>query len=317
MAFNGSGTYNLPTGNPVVTGTTISSSWANTTFTDVASALTNCVTRDGQSPATNNLPMGGYKLTGVGAPTTTGDALVWGSNANVSGLVLGSLNGLLKASTGTVSAATANTDYLTPPSGTALLKANSGGALANAVSGTDYAPATSGTSIFYGNGAGGFSNVTIGSNLTFAGGTISAATQTGKIIQVVNSSNATRQDVTSTSYADAGVSASIIPTSSSNKILVLIALNGCGSSSWGFGSTAFTAQALRGSTVLGFLGKISYSSGAGTTNGYSFGFCYLDSPATTSSTTYKTQINSGSNTYAVSSQINGERSTITLMEITP
>lgn len=49
-----------------------------------------------------------------------------------------SLTGLVKATSGVASAATAGTDYLAPPSGTALLKANSGGALANATAGTDY-----------------------------------------------------------------------------------------------------------------------------------------------------------------------------------
>jgi hypothetical protein len=49
------------------------------------------------------------------------------------------LTGLIKGSgTSAFTAAVANTDYLTPPSGTALLKANSGGALVNAVAGTDY-----------------------------------------------------------------------------------------------------------------------------------------------------------------------------------
>jgi len=48
------------------------------------------------------------------------------------------VTGVLKGDGTTVSAATANTDYLTPPSGTALLKAGSGGALANAAAGTDY-----------------------------------------------------------------------------------------------------------------------------------------------------------------------------------
>jgi hypothetical protein len=48
------------------------------------------------------------------------------------------LTGLVKATSGVASAATAGTDYLAPPSGTALLKANSGGALANATAGTDY-----------------------------------------------------------------------------------------------------------------------------------------------------------------------------------
>lgn len=47
--------------------------------------------------------------------------------------------GLLKgAGAGSVSGATAGTDYLAPPSGTAILKANAGGALANATAGTDY-----------------------------------------------------------------------------------------------------------------------------------------------------------------------------------
>jgi hypothetical protein len=53
--------------------------------------------------------------------------------------------GILKSttSTGALSIATAGTDYLAPPSGTAILKANSGGALANATAGTDYSAGTS------------------------------------------------------------------------------------------------------------------------------------------------------------------------------
>ena len=47
--------------------------------------------------------------------------------------------GIVKATSGVIAAATAGTDYLAPPSGTAILKANSGGALANATAGTDYA----------------------------------------------------------------------------------------------------------------------------------------------------------------------------------
>jgi hypothetical protein len=48
------------------------------------------------------------------------------------------ITGLIKAASGVAAAAVADTDYLSPPSGTSLLKANSGGALANAVAGTDY-----------------------------------------------------------------------------------------------------------------------------------------------------------------------------------
>ena len=40
MSRNGSGTYSLPAGNPVVTATTITSTWANTTLSDIANALT-------------------------------------------------------------------------------------------------------------------------------------------------------------------------------------------------------------------------------------------------------------------------------------
>jgi hypothetical protein len=96
MAFNGSGTFNLATGNPVVSGTTISSTWANNTLTDIASGLTNTITRDGQSPATANIPLGNYKLTGVGAPTANGDALVFGENASIQTLkLLGSSSGFV------------------------------------------------------------------------------------------------------------------------------------------------------------------------------------------------------------------------------
>lgn len=66
MPRNGSGTYTLPAGNPVVTGTIISSSWANTTLSDIATALTNSVAKDGQTVPTANLPMGGFVHTGVG-----------------------------------------------------------------------------------------------------------------------------------------------------------------------------------------------------------------------------------------------------------
>ena len=55
MSRNGSGTYNLPAGNPVVTGTTISSTWANNTLTDLATAITGSIAADGQTPITGAL----------------------------------------------------------------------------------------------------------------------------------------------------------------------------------------------------------------------------------------------------------------------
>lgn len=55
MSRNGSGTYTLPAGNPVVTGTTISSTWANNTLTDIATALSGSIAADGQTPITGAL----------------------------------------------------------------------------------------------------------------------------------------------------------------------------------------------------------------------------------------------------------------------
>jgi hypothetical protein len=48
MPRNGSGNYTLPVSNPVISGTTIQSEWANSTMSDVALALTNSLSRQGQ-----------------------------------------------------------------------------------------------------------------------------------------------------------------------------------------------------------------------------------------------------------------------------
>ena len=92
MSRNGSGTYVLPTGNPVVTGTTITSNWANTTFSDVATALTGSVSADGQTPMTGPLAMGNNKITGVADGTASSDVATVNqiSNPNITG---GSIDG--------------------------------------------------------------------------------------------------------------------------------------------------------------------------------------------------------------------------------
>lgn len=76
MSRNGSGTYNLPAGvNPVVTGTSITSTWANTTLNDIASALTGSLASDGQTPMTGNLNANGYKIVGLVAGTASGNSV--------------------------------------------------------------------------------------------------------------------------------------------------------------------------------------------------------------------------------------------------
>lgn len=75
MARNGSGTYVLPAGQPVVTGTTISSTTFNTLTSDIATALTQSLSSDGQTTPTANLPMGGYKHTNLGSGSALTDSV--------------------------------------------------------------------------------------------------------------------------------------------------------------------------------------------------------------------------------------------------
>lgn len=74
MPYNGSGTYTGPSNswNPAVSATTINPTDWNSTFDDLELALTTALTKDGQTTPTANLPMGGYKHTGVSA--TSGSA---------------------------------------------------------------------------------------------------------------------------------------------------------------------------------------------------------------------------------------------------
>jgi len=83
MPFNGSGTYTPPGADfPAVTGTTISSLKFNNTINDIASALTGVLIRDGQSPMTGTLPMGGQIITGLGAGTVSAPALSFTSDTD-------------------------------------------------------------------------------------------------------------------------------------------------------------------------------------------------------------------------------------------
>ena len=75
MSRNGSGTYSLPAGNPVVTNTTIASTWANTTMNDLAAALTDSVAADGQTPMTGNLDLNTHKIVNLVAGSAAGDAI--------------------------------------------------------------------------------------------------------------------------------------------------------------------------------------------------------------------------------------------------
>ena len=62
MPRNGSGTYALPSGNPVTSGTTISSTTHNSTNTDIATALTDSIDKDGQTVITGAIDHNGNEI---------------------------------------------------------------------------------------------------------------------------------------------------------------------------------------------------------------------------------------------------------------
>lgn len=76
MSYNGSGTFNINSaGQPVVTGTVITSTAFNALTADLATGLSTALTKDGQTTPTANIPMGTYKITGLGAGTVATDAV--------------------------------------------------------------------------------------------------------------------------------------------------------------------------------------------------------------------------------------------------
>jgi hypothetical protein len=76
LSYNGSGTFQINTaGQPVVAGTVISSTAFNSLTADLATGLSTAITKDGQTTVTANIPMSGYKLTGLGAATAAADAV--------------------------------------------------------------------------------------------------------------------------------------------------------------------------------------------------------------------------------------------------
>jgi hypothetical protein len=144
-----------------------------------------------------------------------------------------------------------------------------------------------------------------------------AALPAGSVLQVVNATYALEVASSTDTFVDTGLTASITPTSASSKILVLVFQNGLFKTSAST-NTCIDLKLLRGATNLldpNFIGA-ALETGTNSTNVASASVAYLDSPATTSSTTYKTQFRSRNNTAAVRVQYgNLSHSTITLMEI--
>jgi hypothetical protein len=145
-----------------------------------------------------------------------------------------------------------------------------------------------------------------------------AAAGGGKVLQVVGANTVTLATSSSSTYADTNLTATITPTLATSKILVLASQNGA--SKTGTNNT-LQLRLLRDGTTISQLTRTGGYSG-NNANVIDFGgisTSYLDSPATTSATTYKTQFAAGANVGTVSVQdYSGTQdvmSTIVLMEI--
>jgi hypothetical protein len=127
----------------------------------------------------------------------------------------------------------------------------------------------------------------------------------GYVIQTVNTSFSTEVTESGSSFVDTGLSLAITPKYSTSKVLVLVhqmakALDGAGRMNVLRGSTSLEEQYFGESEGGDWYGPINV--------------ILLDSPATTSATTYKTQMRTnGAGTVGVNSPVVG--CTITLMEI--
>jgi hypothetical protein len=135
----------------------------------------------------------------------------------------------------------------------------------------------------------------------------------GSVLQVVNATYATSTSNNTGTYADTGLTASITPTSASSKILVLANQNGVYAD--GNATSGVNLKLLRGATDLATFGLGVGVHASGNLSFGSSSICFLDSPATTSATTYKTQFARASLGQVFVQEGTGTVSTITLMEI--
>lgn len=144
-----------------------------------------------------------------------------------------------------------------------------------------------------------------------------AAAAGGKVLQVVQDVTTTQESTTSTSWQDTDLSQAITPSSATSKVLCIVQINGRVSRSAST-STEGLFQLLRTSTSIA-RARLRIEGASGTLNNTgSVVIVYLDSPNTTSATTYKVQMasnTSGGNDTTIFKSIEGEVSTLTLVEI--
>jgi len=149
--------------------------------------------------------------------------------------------------------------------------------------------------------------------LTFNNATTQASA--GQVLQVVQGTTTTVTSTTNNTYIDTGLTATITPKFSTSKILVTVHQNGLRKTSTDT-NNSLGLKLVRTSTGIAQISLDSFYTGSTIAiQGQTLSTCYLDSPATTSATTYKTQFNNNSGTTGVYVQQDSSISTITLMEI--
>ena len=142
-----------------------------------------------------------------------------------------------------------------------------------------------------------------------------AAIPTGKVLQVVNAHTGTQVTSNSATYADTTLTASITPSATSSKILVLVqqSFGKSGADTYG------NIRVYRDSTEIGGTipaRSIGYNQLSGANYiGIGLAYSYQDSPSSTSSLTYKTQFNNDQATGTTKVQTDSGQSYMTLMEI--
>lgn len=208
MSRNGSGTYNLPSGNPVVTGTTITSSWANTTLSDIANALTGSVASDGQTPMSGTLNMGANQIINVADPTSAQAVATKAYVDSIGGdylLVASNLSDVASATTarGNLSAAKsgANSDITSLTGLTTALSVAQGGTGATTLAGANI-PVTTAANTFTG-------------TQTFNG---TSATKAANFLNIVETANVVAAAPTSTTnfYVNSGAVQYLTSNTSTN-----------------------------------------------------------------------------------------------------
>lgn len=148
--------------------------------------------------------------------------------------------------------------------------------------------------------------------VTFPSGSGTQAAQS-KVLQVVNATYGTEVSTSTSTYIDTGLTASITPLFATSKILVTAHQNGVDKRT---NNTYVRIQLQRNGSSILQMSDVAAATGTTTLNDVGTVSCeYLDSPATTSSVTYKTQMNSGNGATAYVQKDSTCVSTITLMEI--